>query len=107
MAPLSARMAVVISDLASKACVPCRGGVPPLKRQELTALEKQVDGWNVIEEPHLAKTFTFPDFREVLNFVNRVGELAEEITCRCSETRLQKAPIEIGRWRYTVFFVGH
>jgi hypothetical protein len=61
MAPLSARIGVVISDLATKACVPCRGGVPPLKRQELAALEKQVDGWNVIEEHHLAKIFTFPD----------------------------------------------
>src|SRR6476660_5405463 len=39
---------------------------------------KQVDGSNVIEEHHLAKTFTFPDFREALKFVNRVGELAEE-----------------------------
>jgi 4a-hydroxytetrahydrobiopterin dehydratase len=78
MAPLSARIAAVISDLATKACVPCRGGVPPLKGEELAALEKQVDGWNVIEEHHLAKTFTFPDFREALKFVNRVGELAEE-----------------------------
>ncbi len=37
-----------------------------------------MDGWNVIQEHHLAKTFTFPDFREALKFVNRVGELAEE-----------------------------
>jgi 4a-hydroxytetrahydrobiopterin dehydratase len=78
MAPLSARIVVVISDLATKACVPCRGGVPPLKGAELAALEKQVDGWNVIQEHHLAKTLTFPDFREALKFVNRVGELAEE-----------------------------
>jgi len=78
MAPLSARIAVVISDLTTKACVPCRGGVPPLKGAELAALEKQVDGWNVIQEHHLTKTLTFPDFREALKFVNRVGELAEE-----------------------------
>jgi 4a-hydroxytetrahydrobiopterin dehydratase len=78
MAPLGARIAAVISDLATKSCVPCRGGVPPLKGEELAALEKQVDDWNVIEGHHLAKTFTFPDFREALKFVNRVGELAEE-----------------------------
>jgi 4a-hydroxytetrahydrobiopterin dehydratase len=76
--PLNARMAVVISDLVTKACVPCRDGVPPLKGAELATLEKQVDRWNVIEEHHLAKTFRFPDFREALKFVNRVGELAEE-----------------------------
>jgi 4a-hydroxytetrahydrobiopterin dehydratase len=71
-------MAVVMSDLATKTCVPCRGGIPPLKGEELAALERQVDRWNVIEEHHITKTFTFPDFREALKFVNRVGELAEE-----------------------------
>ena len=67
-----------MSGLATKMCVPCRGGVPPLKGQDLAALEKQVDGWNVIEEHHITKTFKFPDFRGALGFVNRVGELAEE-----------------------------
>jgi 4a-hydroxytetrahydrobiopterin dehydratase len=67
-----------MSGLAAKTCVPCRGGVPPLKGEELTALKKQVDDWNVIEEHHITKTFKFPNFREALSFVNRVGELAEE-----------------------------
>jgi 4a-hydroxytetrahydrobiopterin dehydratase len=78
LAPPSARMAVVMSDLATKTCVPCRGGVPPLKGEELAALEKQVNGWKVIEEHHITNTFKFPDFREALKFVNHVGELAEE-----------------------------
>ena len=67
-----------MSGLAAKTCVPCRGGVSPLKGEELAALEKQVDDWNVIEEHHITKTFTFLNFREALSFVNRVGELAEE-----------------------------
>lgn len=78
LAPRSARIAVAMSDLAAKACVPCRGGVPPLKGEELASLQRQVDGWNVIEGHHITKTFTFPDFRGALTFVNRVGELAEE-----------------------------
>jgi 4a-hydroxytetrahydrobiopterin dehydratase len=41
-------------------------------------LQRQVDGWNVIEEHHITKAFKFPDFREALKFVNRVGELVEE-----------------------------
>jgi hypothetical protein len=67
-----------MSGLAAKTCVPCRGGVPQLKGEELATLEKQVDGWNVVEEHHIMRTFTFPNFREALKFVNRVGELAEE-----------------------------
>jgi 4a-hydroxytetrahydrobiopterin dehydratase len=78
LSPPSARIAVVMSDLAAKACIPCRGGVPPLKGEELASLQRQVDGWNAIEEHHITKTFTFPDFRGALTFVNRVGELAEE-----------------------------
>ena len=67
-----------VSELAAKSCVPCRGGVPPLKGPELEGLERQVPDWNVVEEHHLEKTFRFPDFRSALEFVNRVGNLAEE-----------------------------
>jgi len=51
--------------------------VPPLKGEVLASLQKQVDGWNVVEEHHITKTFKFRDFREALKFVNRVGVLAE------------------------------
>ena len=66
------------SGLASKQCVPCRGGVPPLQGEKLLELAKQVEGWQVVEEHHIAKSFQFRDFRKALEFVNRVGELAEE-----------------------------
>ena len=67
-----------MSDLANRTCVPCRGGVPPLRGQELESLHSQVPGWRVNEEHHITKAFTFPDFRQALDFVNRVGEVAEE-----------------------------
>ncbi len=71
-------MVAQMPGLAAKTCVSCRGGVPPPKGEELASLQRQVDGWNVIEGHHITKTFTFPDFRGALTFVNRVGELAEE-----------------------------
>ena len=37
-----------------------------------------MSGWNVIDEHHIEKTFTFPDFRKALAFTNKVGELAEQ-----------------------------
>ncbi|MGH9397938.1 MAG: 4a-hydroxytetrahydrobiopterin dehydratase [Terriglobia bacterium] len=67
-----------MSGLASKTCVPCRGGIPPLKGAELRALENQVAGWSVVDEHHLVKTFAFSDFKNALEFVNRVGEIAEQ-----------------------------
>ena len=67
-----------MGDLASKDCVPCKGGVPPLAGAELEALEKQLDpGWQVVDGHHLEKEYRFPDFRTALAFTNRVGELAE------------------------------
>lgn len=67
-----------MGDLASRECVPCRGGVPPLKGDEITNLLKQLDSWEVIREHHLQKVFKFSNFRESQQFVNRVGDLAEE-----------------------------
>ncbi len=66
-----------MASLAEKTCVPCRGGVPPLQGEELQKLARQVEGWQVVEEHHLAKTYKFADFRSALAFVNKVGELAE------------------------------
>src|SRR5207248_8041983 len=69
---------LAMTELASKTCVPCRGGVPPLKGRELESLRRQVQGWDVVNEHHIHKVFKFPDFRQALDFVNRVGEAAEE-----------------------------
>jgi 4a-hydroxytetrahydrobiopterin dehydratase len=69
---------VSMTDLADKKCVPCRGGVPPLKGKGLDALHKIVPKWSVVDEHHITRAFTFPDFKQALDFVNRVGALAEE-----------------------------
>ena len=67
------------NELAAKQCVPCRGGVPPLKGESLAKLHGQLDGdWQIVEEHHLQRNYTFRNFRDALDFTNRVGELAEE-----------------------------
>jgi 4a-hydroxytetrahydrobiopterin dehydratase len=68
-----------VSELARRQCVPCRGGVAPLRGAALEALLRQLaPGWSVVKEHHLEKEFRFKDFAEALAFVNRVGALAEE-----------------------------
>ena len=67
-----------MARLCDLKCVPCRGGVPPLKGEDLTRLHDQLDRWDVIDEHHLSKTCKFPDFVKALAFVNRVGGLAEQ-----------------------------
>ena len=64
--------------LAEKKCVPCKGGVPPLKGKELAKLAQELKpDWKVVQEHQLEREFKFKDFREALHFTNRVGELAE------------------------------
>ena len=67
-----------LSQLAEKECVPCGGGVAPLIGEELEGLAGELgSGWRVVRNHHLAKEFRFKDFREALDFTNKVGELAE------------------------------
>ena len=68
----------MMADLASRVCVPCRGGVLPMQGDEIEKFLSQLDGWEVVRAHHLRKAYTFQNFRNALAFVNRVGELAEQ-----------------------------
>lgn len=67
-----------MSDLATRTCVPCKGGVPPLKGGDLKELSCQLSGWKVVDEHHITRTFDFPDFCSALDFVIKIGEIAEQ-----------------------------
>jgi 4a-hydroxytetrahydrobiopterin dehydratase len=67
-----------MSELAEKTCVPCRGGVPPLTAAEIQPLKEQLKTWSVVNNHHIERQFSFPDFKTALAFVNRVGAIAEE-----------------------------
>ena len=63
--------------LTEKTCTPCRGGIPPMTREEFEPLLKELNGWTVEEDRRLVKTFKFPNFVEAVNFVNAVTPIAE------------------------------
>jgi 4a-hydroxytetrahydrobiopterin dehydratase len=67
----------IMTGLATKECVPCKGGVPPLSGEQIKPLKVQLRGWDVIDEHHLTKLYNFSDFVTALAFVNKVGDLAE------------------------------
>jgi 4a-hydroxytetrahydrobiopterin dehydratase len=68
-------------ELKEKRCVPCEGGAKPLEGSELRRfLEEygsELDGWD-ITEGKLMREFSFKDFSGALEFVNKVGEIAEK-----------------------------
>ncbi len=66
------------SALAEQKCAPCEGRTAPLKGDALRQMQKELDGnWKVIGGEHLEQEFEFPDFRQALDFTNRIGEVAE------------------------------
>ncbi len=68
-----------MADLASKKCIPCSFGAPTLMEDEIMELMKSLkEGWEVIDNKKLKKTFKFKDFKEALDFTNKVGAIAEE-----------------------------
>ncbi|MBF5060194.1 4a-hydroxytetrahydrobiopterin dehydratase [Candidatus Neptunochlamydia vexilliferae] len=68
-----------MSDLTQKKCVPCTIGGSSLKGEALKPLAEQLaEGWEVIEEHHLFKEYSFKNFKEALAFTNIIGRIAEE-----------------------------
>lgn len=68
-----------MSTVAERHCVPCKSGGQPLQGEQLDRYVDQLgEGWTVLEGKRLQKEYRFNDFGEALNFVNRVGEVAEE-----------------------------
>ena len=64
--------------LADNKCVPCRGGVSPLESARIQDLLKEVgSGWQLNQAGHLERLYTFKDFAQALDFVNKVGSVAE------------------------------
>src|SRR3979490_3455022 len=64
--------------LASKTCTPCRGGIPPLTREQAELFHAQATDRKLADEAHrIERGLRFRNFREALSFVPEVGELAE------------------------------
>ena len=67
-----------MTSLVEKTCTPCRGGIPPLARDEAESLHAQAPDWQLVDDAHrIERAFRFRNFREALTFVQQVGELAE------------------------------
>ena len=65
-------------DLSSQTCTPCRGGFPPLTDEEAKRYSKETPGWELRDDAHrLERGFKFRNFRDALDFVTKLGELAE------------------------------
>ena len=64
-------------DLKKKHCKPCEGGVPPLDRQEIDHLLKDLAGWILVGN-ELVKAFDFSNYYETMAFVNATAWVSHQ-----------------------------
>ena len=65
--------------LAQRPCIPCRGGMDPLTREQCAPYFAEVPNWQMdATGRRISRRFLFPDYRSALAFVNAVSALAEE-----------------------------
>lgn len=58
-----------MTDLATRRCKPCEGGVAPLTPDEITLLIKQLKGWQFAGGV-IVKTYSFGNYHETMAFAN-------------------------------------
>ena len=66
-------------SLIKKTCTLCQGGIPPLTTEQISPLLSELSKeWEIVDNHHLKRHFTFPDFLSALDFTNHLGQVAEE-----------------------------
>ena len=96
------RYSETMSELASRECIPCRGGVPPLAGEELEELHRALGGgWKVVDGHHLEKVYSFDNFAQALAFTNRIGELAEEVNHH-PDLRVGWGYVQVDLWTHKI-----
>lgn len=63
-------------DLENKKCVPCEVGGDPLNPDEISVFAKDLKDWNIFDNKKINKNFEFKDFKEAIDFVNKVADVA-------------------------------
>lgn len=66
-------------QLAQQSCVPCRGGIPPMEETKARKMLEDLPGWELFHNgERIRRRFQADSFREAIDFVEDVAELAEE-----------------------------
>lgn len=68
-----------MNKLTDIKCVGCEGGIPPLSKEEIQQLLKEIPKWQVSEDGKwLLRDLTFKNFYHVMGFINALAYLANQ-----------------------------
>jgi 4a-hydroxytetrahydrobiopterin dehydratase len=63
-------------ELSQERCIPYQVGTPTLSREDAEQLVKEIPRWT-LKDKSIEREFTFKDFRESIDFINEVADVAE------------------------------
>ena len=68
----------MIKELKNQKCQACSGNTPKFDEKQISDNLSKLDNWSVNDEQKMIyKKFNFKNFKQALNFTNKIGELAE------------------------------
>ena len=89
-----------MNELASKTCIPCKGGMEPLQGPQLDALLAQVSKWNLSPQGHsIERNFKFKNYYKTMAFVNALAYISHQ--------QDHHADLEVGYNHCRVIFSTH
>lgn len=87
--------------LSEEKCIPCRTGTPVLSMEEARDMLKETPAWT-LKNNAIEREFKSGDFREAIDFVNAVADVAEsenhhpDIYISYNKVRLELTTHKIG-----------
>ena len=66
-------------NLKEKKCKPCSGEEEAIKGDLIQVLLKQLkEGWEVLDDTKIRKTFSFNNFTESMDFAQKIADIADQ-----------------------------
>lgn len=89
-----------MTELATRTCIPCKGGVAPLTQPRLGELLAQVPHWQLHDEGRfIERQFKFKNYYQTMAFVNALAYISHQ--------QDHHADLEVGYNRCRVHFSTH
>ena len=63
--------------LSEEKCVPCEGETDPMTPGEIVAMLPEAEGWRQEDNAKIWREFTFKNFVQAVEFINRIADVAE------------------------------
>lgn len=68
---------IFMNTLSKEKCIPCEGDVEPINADEIAVLLADVEGWQEEDNIKIWREFTYKNFVQAVDFINRIADVAE------------------------------